>query len=150
MNGTTPSSAPNANDNHAATTGGVVLRVTRDEPLSQSLPDADLSNVIPFARRRRSGEERETPLLAIDASLRVAPWWNPHGRIGFAVFLAVSVATHVGLFYFFNREPEPLASIGLQSISVELVLGDNKAAGLADRVSPDEAPTTSVGQPEEK
>jgi protein TonB len=48
------------------------------------------------------------------------------------VFLVVSVALHAGVFALFQQhDPPPLASVGVQSISVEIVLGTDRAAGVA-------------------
>jgi periplasmic protein TonB len=150
MNGNTPFSASRMHENHAVRSGGVVLRATRNAPLTQDLPEADLSNVIPFARRRRPGEEREAPALSVDAASRIAPWWNEKNRVRIAILLAGSLAVHAGLFAYFNREPEPLASIGIESISVEIVLGDNLKAGLAQTPSPTESDVTTRGTPQEQ
>jgi protein TonB len=149
MNGHIPLSASRLSESHAAPSGGVILRASRDVPLAPDGPDADLSNVVPFARRRPN-DGRDAPMVAIDASTRIAPRWSRRDRIGFALLLMGSVGLHAGLFAYFNRQPEPFASIGVQSISVELVLGDNKAAGLAEKVSPSEEPVNSIGAPEEQ
>ncbi len=124
----------------------IPLRALPDLPLP---PDADLSNVVPFARRR-PGEEREAPVIAVDSAARIAPWWSRGSRAGFAVLLAGSLGLHASLYAFFNRQPEPLASIGIESISVEIVLGAHTAAGLEKTPSPLEAEVSSKGLPEEK
>ena len=149
MNGNTPLSATRTHEYHAARSGGVVLRATRNAPLAP-LPEADLSNVVPFARRRRPGGERDAPALAVDAASRSAPWWNEKNRVRIATLLVCSLCAHAGLFAYFNREPEPLASIGIESISVEIVLGDNIKAGTAQTPSPTESDVTSRGTPEEQ
>jgi periplasmic protein TonB len=84
-------------------------------------------NVVPFVRPRPAGAA-----LTLDPSQRPAPDQPRHDRRGRMVgLLALSLAIHGGLFVVLNREPEPLASIALPAISVELVLGANTPAGVA-------------------
>jgi periplasmic protein TonB len=125
--------------------GAVVpLRGLRDAPIS---PDADLSNVLSF-KRRRGSLPREAPVIVADASLHPANRWND-SRLRLAALLAGSVAVHAALFVLLNREPPPLASIGVHSISVEIVLGAQTAAGLAETPSPLEGERRSDPSPQE-
>ena len=48
-----------------------------------------------------------------------------------AAFAALSLAVHASLLMYFSREPEPLASIGIEVISAEIVLGATAPAGAA-------------------
>ena len=52
-------------------------------------------------------------------------------RARLAAFAAVSLAVHGGLLMAFWREPTPLASIGVEVISVEIVVGATAPAGIA-------------------
>jgi protein TonB len=92
---------------------------------------ADLSNVVPFARVRRPELERETPPLLIDDAARPAPL-SPHrkARVRLLAFVAFSLAVHVALYMALMQEPKPLASVGIEAINVEIVLGANTPAGL--------------------
>jgi protein TonB len=100
---------------------------------SSALSDAaDLSNVVSFARVRRPELERETPPLLIDDAARPAPLF-PHrkARARLLAFAAFSLAAHVALYLALMQEPKPLASVGIEAINVEIVLGANTPAGLA-------------------
>ena len=94
--------------------------------MSVSLPlrrTADLSNVIPFARPRRGGKSSAPPVDArrpIGRRRRVA---GAPGRGCGPCCSLCSLACMAALFFAFWREPEPLASIGVEVISVEIVLG---------------------------
>ena len=52
-------------------------------------------------------------------------------RVRLAAFAALSLAVHASLLMYFSREPEPLASIGIEVISAEIVLGATAPAGAA-------------------
>src|SRR5262245_28805332 len=106
----------------------VVLRADRTPPSPS--PAADLSNVIPFARARRTGTEPSTPPVTVTPADRPAP---PPPSLSVARRIAVlvcSLAVHAGLIHAVWQEPRPLASIGIGAITVEIV-GDNKVPGLA-------------------
>jgi protein TonB len=96
-------------------------------------PIITVTNVIPFTRLRRDGVVTEPASeLPVDSSQRPAPYWPAPNRRGlFMLLFALSLLTHGGLYALFNREPEPMASIGLEAISVEIVLGAHAPAGLA-------------------
>jgi protein TonB len=100
---------------------------------SSALSDAaDLSNVVPFARVRRAELERETPPLLIDDAARPAPLFpRRKARARLLAFAAFSLAVHVALYLALMQEPKPLASVGIEAINVEIVLGANTPAGLA-------------------
>jgi protein TonB len=107
---------------------GVGLRqVARDQTVALRAGH-DLGNVVPFVRARRGNGERQAPAIVVAAAERLgladlgrAKWW--------AAFLLCSVAIHAGIYFAFHDEVPPAASIGLESISVELMLGANRAAG---------------------
>jgi protein TonB len=66
-------------------------------------------------------------------------------RARIAAFAIVSLAIHAGLFFAFWREPDPLASIGEQVISIEIVVGATAPAGVAQ--TPGENETASPAAP---
>jgi len=69
-------------------------------------------------------------VLPTDAARLPAP--RPAGeRARLIAFAAISLAVHGALFVAFWREPEPLASIGVEVISVEIVIGATAPAGVA-------------------
>ena len=93
-------------------------------------PTRALSNVVPFARVRRS--EAEPAEVRVDGDRRPAPMRTaPARRLRLAALALVSLMLHGGLIAAFWQRPTPLASVGVQAISVELVLGANTAAGLS-------------------
>lgn len=149
MKGRKPLLISRTDKNHAADTGGVVLRATRDWSPAENSSPSPLSNVILLANWRTDANAA-IPVVA-DAAMRPLPWWNDRAnRIRLALFLTVSLAAHGALFAFFNREPEPFASIGIEAISVEIVLGDNRVAGAANTPSQDTSDVQSAPSPDEK
>jgi protein TonB len=66
-------------------------------------------------------------------------------RTRILALVALSLLIHAGLYLATNREPEPMASIGLEAISVEIVLGANAPAGAGN--TPSESPTQSAPTP---
>jgi len=93
-------------------------------------------NVVPFARPD-AGPRRAQPISEVDLGLRPAPVPSTPAR--WALFIAASLALHAGVFAAFFRQAPPLASAGEQSISVEIVLGTDAAAGLANKPTQSEA-----------
>ena len=119
--------------------GAVVpARVERDGA------SADAGNVLAFARPRGS----DAPEVMLPADLARPPqgdtsrWRNAAGA-------AFSLVIHGGLLVLFllHREP-PLNSIGLEVMSVEIVLGATAPAGVA--TTPGESQTQSTAAPEEQ
>src|SRR5262245_16015859 len=105
----------------AAALRGAVLVARRDEP--QPSDATDLSNVVPFVRPRRAGTTAPFPLPSVGAGDRPAPYaakvW-----IGTSIVLfAASLALHSTLLALFWHRPKPMASIGVEVVSVEIVLG---------------------------
>ena len=129
------------NETDCADLGAVVAaRAERDET------SADFSNVVPFVRPR---DGRNAPEVALPADLARSPgamaareWVR---RVGVA---ALSLLVHGSLFAILLREPPPLASIGLEVMSVEIVLGATAPAGAA--TAPGENQVQSASAPEEK
>jgi periplasmic protein TonB len=107
----------------------VPARERADPPFSR----LGASNVVPFVRPRA---EQPPPApraaIVVDAGDRPAPETRrPDARLGIVALFALSLVVHIGLYLLLNREPEPMASVGLEAISVELVLGANSPAGPA-------------------
>ncbi len=108
--------------------GGGPRLVARDR--GETLrPGHDLANVVPFVRaRHEAAAEPQAPVVVVPAAAagRAAEtMWAKR----WALALLCSAAIHAGLFFFFHDEAPPAAGIGLESISVELMLGANMAAG---------------------
>jgi periplasmic protein TonB len=93
---------------------------------------ADPGNVVPFIRpqsRDRANGSAADVVLRPGGASSILPLER---RIRFACLFAISLLVHGGLFAAaFLHEPKPLASIGLEAMSVELVLGAVNPAGLA-------------------
>jgi len=120
----------------------------RAERAGQSSAAADSSNVIAFSRPRAS-DARNAPEVVLPADLARPPgamaaheWMR---RVGGAT---LSLLVHGSLFAVLMREPPPLASIGLEVMSVEIVLGATAPAGVA--MAPGENQVQSTSAPEEK
>ena len=144
--------ATRAQDQGGADLHGVVLVARRDEPdpLPNPPPHSssktgvnalslgegregviDLSNVVPFARPRRCGVAAPFPLPSIAADERPAPPTAKFG-VGRSIALIVgSLSLHSALLAMFWHQPRPMASIGVEVMTVEIVLGTTTAAGLA-------------------
>jgi TonB family protein len=103
------------------------LVARRDEPSQSAV--SDLSNVVPFARRRTI--DVQFPLAAVAAADRPAQSAPDFSRVRLVVLLAGSLVLHSLLLLMLRPEVRPLASIGVESISVEITLGGARAAGLA-------------------
>ncbi len=120
-----------------------------DGPTSSA---ADLSNVIPFARKAPT--EPSTPVAPVTAADRPAPPLADIGRYYLIAIVLASVVVHAGLFYLFRQEPRHLASIGIDAIEIEIVVGDNRAAGTATTPGETEAqpspPAEEVKKEEEE
>src|ERR1041384_1796856 len=108
--------------------GVVPLHADHPPPLGDTA--ADLGNVVPFARSRGPARRGQTIELRAEASRpRIA---NPPGeRPRMAAFATASLALHAGLFTALLRGPAPLASIGMEVMSVEITIGATAPAGVA-------------------
>ena len=108
-----------------------------------SFPSADLSNVIAFV----PAAVREAPAVTMGSDeARPAAAGLAHERLRLLAFAALSLAMHAGLFAAFWREPVPLASIGEQVISIEIVVGATAPAGVAQ--TPGEQEVQAAATPE--
>ena len=104
---------------------------------------ADVGNVVAFARPRAS----DAPEIMLPADLARLP--QSVSSVRQAAGAAFSLALHGGLVVLFllHQEP-PLNSIGLEVMTVEIVLGATAPAGVA--TTPGESQTQSTSAPEEK
>jgi len=111
---------------------------------------ADLSNVIPFARARRAGAEPYTPPVPINPADRPAPLQPVTRR--WLQALVCSLIVHGGLFYAFWQGPQPLPGIGIEAITVEIEIGDNRPAGAGPTLGPDQIDMPQINEvkPDEK
>lgn len=117
-------------------------------------PEADLSNVVSFVRGRRYGPVQPSPVVTVSAADRFFGAIKQN-RVRLAVLLACSAAAHAALYLPFMREPDPMASIGEQVISIEIVVGADEDAGLvkqggdqaASAPEPAKTPETAAERP---
>jgi periplasmic protein TonB len=94
-----------------------------------SAPPISVTNVVPFVRRREAAAAGPASDIALDPAERPAPHLiAKERRVQIVALLALSIVVHSGLYALFTREPEPMASIGLEAISVEIFVGDNRPA----------------------
>jgi protein TonB len=90
----------------------------------------DLQNVVPFLRPRSA--EAHAPAVVLPGDVvrpRTASLARERARL--AGFAAISLLVHGALFAAFWREPEPLASIGVEAITAEIIIGATAPAGAA-------------------
>jgi periplasmic protein TonB len=103
---------------------------------------ADLTNVIAFTSWRRDGPVGELVqdlILGDDDRPTIVAGANGPRR-WIAALLVCSGVVHAGILAALNREPPPMASIGVEAISVELVLGADNATGPATSATEVRAP----------
>jgi periplasmic protein TonB len=114
---------------------------TGPEPAMPTWAAADLTNVIPFVKRQREAGETGAQIRFVPGE-RPAPAALKQDRGGWMLALLLgSFSAHAGVYWMLNREPPPLASVGIESMSVEIVLGTDMPAGRA------EAPAKSEQEP---
>ena len=134
---------------------GVAAVVPRDGLLDGLLGGtassrADLSNVVAFARARRA--DSSAPPVVISPQDRPAPLL-PGGRSWLqGVLILCSLIIHGAAFYAFWQEPKPLEGTGIEAITVDIVIGDNRPAGPASNLGPHEIDAKQVEEvkPDEK
>jgi periplasmic protein TonB len=126
-------------------------RALRREPELPPPPASAWSNVVPFVRPRRDADSEAAPPVALGPDDRPVPTEPArYAHVRFAVFVLLSLLIHSGLYAVFTREPDPMASIGLEAISVEIVLGANAPAGLAVTREENEVQNTPADDPDPK
>ena len=98
---------------------------------SAALEGADLTNVIVLSHRRRTSDI-EAPAVEVNDNLRPVPEMAASRRsTHWTALIAAALLLHLGLVLLFLREPAPLPDAGLDSISVELEIGNNQPVGIA-------------------
>jgi periplasmic protein TonB len=98
------------------------------QPLPATIT-ATLGNVVPFLRPRATEAPAPDVVLPTDAARLPAASLTGE-RVRQAAFLLASIMLHGAIFaYFVLREPVPLASIGIEVISAEILLGATAPAG---------------------
>jgi protein TonB len=105
---------------------------------------ADLGNVIPFVRLKRDGDQpTKAPEVGLGpADHRVPAPGAAGSRAQIIALIAASALLHGGLLVAaLDRDPPPMASIGLEAISVEIVVG---AASPVEPETPTEAKTSTA------
>ncbi|MBX9778212.1 MAG: energy transducer TonB [Xanthobacteraceae bacterium] len=118
----------------------LVLVARRDEPSPSAA--TDLSNVVPFVRRRAVGVA--FPLASIAATDRPARSAPDLGGAWRIALLVGSLALHSLVLLMFRQDVRPAASIGVESMTVEITLGSSHAAGVASQSGEQEVePATS-------
>ena len=116
---------------------GAALVARRDEPVQSA--STDLSNVVPFGRPRRQSTTIVFPLPAVSENDRSLPLAAKLGIVGSLACIAGSLMLHSALLAIFWQEPKPMASIGIEVMTVEITLGATTAAGLAPTPGEQEA-----------
>jgi periplasmic protein TonB len=105
------------------------------------LAAADLTNVVPFAKRRGEGTANEGPAIRVTSASRPAPDLpQPERGLWMPTLIAVSLLVHGGVYGFLDQSPPPLASIGVEAVSVELVLGDDRPTAVAAELGKSQTP----------
>jgi protein TonB len=107
-------------------------------PAQPLLEGADLTNVIVLAHRRNLSDT-EAPDVKFSDGERPAPWATWRNSTPWTVLIAGALLLHLALVLTFMRDPAPMPSLALDSISVEIVLGGQTEAGLAQIPSPAES-----------
>lgn len=133
------------------------LPVRTERALSSAIETGtDLGNVVPFRRLRGGARAVPEVVLPEDVARPVATSLT-HDRVRLAAFAALSLGIHAGLFMAFWREPAPLASVGVEVISVAIVVGATAPAGVAttqgeqqvnSAAAPDPQPADPQREPE--
>lgn len=113
------------------------------------LDGADLTNVIVLAHRRHLNEI-EAPAVSVNDNERPAPVMAGRDRSPWTALIAAVLLLHLAVVIAFMREPAPFASLALDSISVEIVLGGQTEAGIAQAPSPEQSAASAPSSaPEE-
>jgi protein TonB len=112
-----------------------------------ALAGADLTNVIVLAHRRNTSGV-DAPSVTVKDEERPAPVWSWRDSTPWTALIAAALLLHLALVLFFLRDPVPIPSLALDSISVDIVLGGQTEAGVAQAPSPAEsAPSTASESP---
>jgi protein TonB len=114
------------------------LVARRDEPAVNAA--SDLGNVVPFAPPRRAAPE--APPIAVAAQDRAAAPTAPASAAKNLALVAGSLAVHCSILLVLWQSPPPMASIGIEPITVDVIWGGTSAAGLASSASGSTVPVT--------
>lgn len=146
-----PNPVPNTRASSAESAGLDWVVPARERAEPPALPASAWSNVVPFVRVRAEVPPTDSaPALVVTANDRPAPEPGARDRRAWIVAIfALSLMVHGGLFFLTDREPEPMASVGLEAISVEIVLGANTPAGAASTPSQQETQAAPADTPAE-
>jgi protein TonB len=123
----------------ASATGTICLAadINRPQPdLWTGISVLDLPGIIPFIWREQADEPEVPPIVANRSWIPPPPASDRGLWMGAAV---VSVVLHTSVLLFFVEKLAPRASIGVEVISVDLVLGADAEAGFAPTPSRSEA-----------
>ena len=138
---------PGGEHGHVADLRDVVARLPERDAAPSPASAIQVGNVVPFTRLRREAT-RQAPEVLCKPAERPAPLLADRQRNLFLAFAAASLACHGSFYFLFNREPTPLASIGIEAISVEIVLGANTPAGVAETPGQSQATNTPADDPD--
>jgi protein TonB len=142
--------AARAGRGNVANLQGVAAVARWDGWTDGSASAANLGNVVPFERARRG--DSSAPPVVISAQDRPVPRLPPGRPWLQGVLILCSLIIHGGAFYAFWQEPKPLEGIGIEAITVDIVIGDNRPAGPASNLGPHEVDSKQVEEvkPDEK
>jgi periplasmic protein TonB len=99
-------------------------------------------NVVSIALKHDADNAPALSLTTIDRPIRALA--GRDGRARLAALLAVSMLAHGAIYAAIDQPRPPLTSIGEVAISVEIVLGSEHAAGLAETPTETEAPDSAA------
>ena len=105
-------------------------------------------NVIPFPRPRAIATPAPEIALPTEAA-HLPATAVARDRLQLVAFAALSLAVHAGLFVAFWRDPVPLASIGEQVMSLEIVIGATAPAGVAQAPGENEVQAAAAPEPQQ-
>ncbi|HWV55781.1 energy transducer TonB [Pseudorhodoplanes sp.] len=122
-------------------------------PAATTLEGADLRNVIVLAHRRNASGI-DAPAVTVTDTARPVPAGTWRDRTPWTALIAGALLLHLGLVVMFMRDPVPMPSLALDSISVDIILGGQTEAGVAQLPSSVESapspPTESAPQATEQ
>jgi len=118
-------------------------------PASPPLAGADRGNVVSLPQRRRVADHALLWITAADHSRPVRDRSRLRETLYWSAVVGVVLLLHSAVVFAFMGHSKPQASVGLESISVEVVLGAQTAAGLASAPSESEtAASEPTSEPE--
>lgn len=103
------------------------------------LADAEHSNVVILSQRKRAGDNSELHIAPNEGERPSDDASRFHRTLYWTALVGFVLMLHSAVVLAFLGHTKPQASVGLESISVEVVLGAETAAGLASAPSESEA-----------